>query len=79
MTQNTIHRMFEVLEIVFSKAQKDGIINQSPFDEISTKERPKRNREAREYLTTDEVRRLMQTDCSNTQVKNAFYFPYLRV
>ena len=72
LTQNTIHRMFEVLEIVFSKAQKDGIINQSPFDEISTKERPKRNREAREYLTTDEVRRLMQTDCSNTQVKNAF-------
>lgn len=72
LTQNTIHRMFEVLEIVFSKAQKDGIINRNPFNEISTKERPKRNREAREYLTTDEVCRLIQTHCSNTQIKNAF-------
>lgn len=74
LTENTIYRMFEILEIVLSKAQKDAIIQKSPFSELTTKERPKRNREAREYLTTDEVRRLMRTNCSNEQVKRAFLF-----
>lgn len=74
LTENTIHRLFEALEIVLARAQRDMIITKSPLSELGAKERPKRNREAREYLTTEEVRRLIATDCSNEQIKRAFLF-----
>lgn len=74
LTENTIHRMFETLEIVFSRAKADAIITESPMHDVCSKERPRRDREAREYLTTDEVRRLMNTETTRPQTKQAFLF-----
>lgn len=74
ITQNTQARLFEMLGIVLARAVKDGIISKSPMSEIKPSEKPRSNKEAREYLTTEEVRMLMQTPCSNEQMKRAFLF-----
>lgn len=74
ITQNTQARLFEMLEIVLAKAVKDGIISKSPMSEIKPSEKPKYNKEAREYLTIEEVKMLMQTPCTNDQLKKAFLF-----
>lgn len=72
LTENTVHRMFETLEIVLSRAKRDAIITESPMHEISTKERPRLNREAREYLTVEEVRALIDTPTERPSMKRAF-------
>lgn len=74
ITQNTQARLFEMLEIVLGKAVKDGVISRSPMSDVKPSEKPKYNKEAREYLTIEEVKMLMQTPCSNEQLKRAFLF-----
>lgn len=74
ITDNTQARLFEMLDIVLSRAKKDGIITENPTTELKSGEKPKYNKDAREYLTTDEVKALMQTPCTNEQLKRAFLF-----
>lgn len=74
ITQNTQTRLFEMLEIVLAKAVDASIIKVSPMRELKPSEKPKYNKEAREYLTIEEVKALMQTPCSNEQLKRAFLF-----
>lgn len=74
ITQNTQARLFEMLEIILARAVKDAVITKSPMSEIKASEKPKCNKEAREYLTIEEVKMLMQTPCSNAQLKRAFLF-----
>lgn len=74
ITQNTQARLFEMLEIVLGKAVKDGVISRSAMSDVKPSEKPKYNKEAREYLTIEEVKMLMQTPCSNEQLKQAFLF-----
>lgn len=74
ITDNTKARLFEMLEITLARAVKDGIIQKSPANELKSNEKPRYNKEAREYLTTEEVEKLMQTPCSNEQLKRAFLF-----
>lgn len=74
ITQNTQARLFEMLEIVLARAVDAGIIKVSPMRELKPSEKPKYNKEAREYLTIEEVKALMQTPCTNEQMKRAFLF-----
>ena len=74
ITQNTQVRIFEMLKITLARAVKDSIITKSPASELKGTEKPKKNKEAREYLTIEEVKRLMQTTCSNVALKQAFLF-----
>lgn len=74
LTENTQARIFEMLDLTLSRAVRDKIIMKSPAAEIKSGEKPKPNKDARTYLTTDEVRKLMQTECKYQQVKQAFLF-----
>ena len=74
ITQNTQARLFEMLGIVLARAVKDGILSKSPMADIKPNEKPKPNKEAREYLSVEEVKMLVQTPCSNEQMKRAFLF-----
>lgn len=74
ITENTQARLFEMLDIVFSRAKKDGIITENPTTELKSGEKPRYNKNAREYLTIEEVKSLMQTPCTNEQLKRAFLF-----
>lgn len=74
LTQNSIEHFYTDLNIVFSRAVEEGIIVEHPASFLRPKEKPKPDREAREYLTTDEVRKMIVTPCSNDNLKRAFLF-----
>lgn len=74
LTENTIYSLYRMLHIIFSHAIRDKIITSNPLSELESKEKPKKNNDVREYLTVEEVRKLIETPCKNEQVKRAFLF-----
>lgn len=55
-------------------AVREEIIPTNPMNLLSRHERAKTSRGKREYLTIDEVKRLIATPCSNETVRNAYLF-----
>lgn len=70
----TKHRLYENLHYVIRKAKKEKLIINDPFENIERNERPKMPESAREYLTAEEVKKLMDTDCESEELKRAFLF-----
>lgn len=72
LSQNTQNKLFKKLNTVLRQAEKEKIIAKNPMQFIE--DIPKTKEGTREYLTIDEVKLLIQTDCKNQTVKNAFLF-----
>lgn len=72
LCQNTIFQLFLVFGFVFAQAQRDAIITRNPIKELNNKERPKQENDVREFLTLEEVSRLIKTPYKDEQVKCAF-------
>jgi integrase len=74
LSQTTQYTYIKVLSIAMNKAVTDDIISNNPLNQLKRHERPKRPDTSREYLTIDEVNRLVKTECVKTIVKQAFLF-----
>lgn len=74
LSQNTVYNLFQVLGFALKQAQRDAIILRNPIQELSSNEKPKLRTDTRDFLTVDEVRRLMQTPYKDDQIKRAFLF-----
>ena len=74
LSENSQHRLFVNLHYVIKKALKEKIIARDPFLELDTDERPKEKSGTREYLTVDEIKRLIATPMKHDMVKRAFLF-----
>lgn len=72
LCQNTIFQLFLVFGFVLAQAQRDAIITRNPIKELNSKERPKQENDVREFLTLEEVSRLIKTPYKDEQVKCAF-------
>lgn len=55
-------------------AVREGIIPTNPMNLLSHHERAKASKGKRDYLTIDEVKRLIATPCKNNMIKNAYLF-----
>ena len=55
-------------------AVREGIIPTNPINLLSRHEKAKASRGKRDYLTIDEVKRLIATPCRNKTVRNAYLF-----
>lgn len=55
-------------------AVREGIISTNPMNLLSHHERAKASKGKRDYLTIDEVKRLIATPCKNNMIKNAYLF-----
>lgn len=69
---NTIFQLFLVFGFVLAQAQRDAIITRNPIKELNSKERPKQENDVREFLTLEEVSRLIKTPYKDEQIKCAF-------
>ena len=69
---NTIFQLFLIFGFVLAQAQRDAIITRNPIKELNSKERPKQENDVREFLTLEEVSRLIKTPYKDEQVKCAF-------
>ena len=70
----TAHGYFQILGFVLSMAVKKGIIPNNPVKGMEASEKPKQPESTREFLTVDEVKRLMETECRHKTLKHAFLF-----
>lgn len=70
-TQANYYRCFSG---ALNAAVRAEIILNNPFDKIASVEKIRVPESAREYLTIDEVKQLIATECKRENVKNAFLF-----
>jgi integrase len=72
---STTARIFtERLNAILAKAVREGLIDRNPMDLLEAKEKPQKANTVREFLTIDELKVLMNTDCRYEIVKKAFLF-----
>lgn len=62
------------LTAALTKAVTEGLIDRNPFKLLDAKEKPQKNSSMREFLTIEELRRIMATPCRYEIVKQAFLF-----
>jgi len=74
LSDTTISNYTRAIACALNKAVKDGIITKNPLHELSTTERPQTPPSKREFLTIEEVKALIATDCDMPEIKRAFLF-----
>lgn len=74
VSQNTQHNLFVRLKFVVKEAVKQDILTTNPFDKLEQNDEPKDEKGTREFLTIEEIKRLMRTPCRNETLKRAFLF-----
>jgi len=72
--QNTAHGYQQTLCAALNKAVREGLIPKNPFNQLTAKEKIPMAESDREFLTIDELKRLSEADCPNSEVKKAFMF-----
>lgn len=66
------HHHQAVLNGALNRAVRDGYIKANPLKAIPSKEKYQPSESVREYLTMEELKKLMDTDCPHADVKKAF-------
>lgn len=74
LSDGTISTYYATLGTLFNNAVREHLIPTNPMRDMSAAERPKRPESEREYLTLEEVQKLIDTRCGNEMVKKAFLF-----
>ena len=77
MAKVTTAGYFRCLNCALNTAVKEDIILINPITKIPSEDRIKIPDSPREYLTIDEVKKMIHTPCSNEQVKYAYLFSCL--
>ena len=70
----TIYTYYINLCIALNKAVKSGLIDKNPCDAVPYEEKPKRPETYREYLTLEELKKMIDTECKDIRVKRLFLF-----
>ena len=76
ISQNTQHRIIVNLNFVLAAALRDGLIRQNPMSLLSNRDKVAAKKGTREYLSKEEVERLMATPFTHSRynIKEAFLF-----
>ncbi len=70
----TAQNYYRVLNCALNAAIRAEVITQNPFSKISSTDKIKVPESPREYLTINEVKKLIATDCPRAEIKQAFLF-----
>lgn len=74
LSSNTQNKLFKKLNTALKQAVKNKLIPENPLEYIDKNDKPKTEDSTREYLTIDELKKLINTYCANQHVKNSFLF-----
>lgn len=74
LSDNTVNYIFVNMGTMFNNAYKAELIPANPISKIELGLRPKRTDTEREYLTLEEVKSLVATECGCENIKRAFLF-----
>ena len=74
LSENTQHNLFMKLNYVLKKAVTDSTITVNPMDKLDNSDKPKAREGTREFLTVEEIKKLIVIPCKNIILKQAFLF-----
>lgn len=74
LSQNTQHNLYKKFVWVIKKAMRSEILVVNPFDKIDNTDKPKAENGRREFLTIEEIKKLMATPCKDDMLKRSFIF-----
>lgn len=74
LSQNTQHNLFMKFKHVLRCAVKNDILASNPMDKLDVSDKPKEEAGTREFLSLEEIKALIKTDCKNEHLKRAFLF-----
>lgn len=74
LSENSCHNYYKRFNCALNAAVRAGHIASNPFASIAADNKPKIVESPKTYLTPDELRRLIGTECKNADVKRAFLF-----
>lgn len=64
----------QTFRTMLNEAVREGLMDKNPWNSLETIEKIKKPESKREYLTIDEMRSMIATDCPNELVKKAYLF-----
>ena len=73
-SDSTVYVYFNNLNTALNHAYRTDMINENPIRRIELRDRPQKPESKREYLSIDEVKKLIETPCTKEIVKRAFLF-----
>lgn len=68
----------QTFRTMLNEAVREGLIDKNPWNRLETIEKIKKPENKREYLTIDEIRSMIATDCPNELVKRLICSPVYR-
>lgn len=74
LSKNTQYNLYKKFAWVISKAVKANILIINPLDKIDNSDKPKPEEGQREFLTIEEIKKLMGTSCNDDMLKRSFIF-----
>ncbi len=74
LSPQSVYNYINYLNVALNAASRAGVIEKNPFMSLSPSDKVRAARGKREYLTIDELKVLMDTDCPNALVKQAYLF-----
>lgn len=74
LSQSSKYTYFNILVISLNRAVKEGYISKNPASLILPDQKPKSVQGKREFLTVEEIKKLINTPCDYDIVKKAFLF-----
>lgn len=72
LEKTTIYTYYMHFCIGLNKAVKEELIDKNPCDLVASEDKPKNGTTQREYLTLEEVRKMIDTECKYPMVKKLF-------
>lgn len=73
-SEGAIYQYYTTMRTLFNNAYKDNLIVESPFLKMQNNQKPKKPDTHREYLTLEELTKLMETPIKKDVVAKAFLF-----
>ncbi len=74
LKDSTLHTYYKMFSCALNMAVREEVIPMNPFSKIDPKTKPQAPESTREFLSVDEVKALINTDCKNDKIKQAFLF-----
>lgn len=76
LNQNTIHEYLIYIANILNNAVREGIIQSNPTKNLSAVDRPKKYESKRDYLTEDEIKKMLAVPTTNkyNNIRSAFLF-----
>lgn len=74
LSKETVYTYYVAFSISMNKAVRKDLIQFNPCTKVDPSDKPERRSKKKEYLTLEELQKLIDTECADWRVKHSFLF-----